>query len=156
MRLLFCSYILILNEYSEINLSHIVYERDVISDPELLPELENYIVEIAKTHNVPEEKINNLALSFSEAASNGMSHGNRLDKEKKINIKVVISDSEFLVKIKDQGKGFKLDEVPDPTKLENILKDSGRGIHIMKSFLDGLTYNITPSGTEVSLSISLK
>ena len=48
-----------------------------------------------------------------------------------------------------------LEYYPDPTDPENILKDSGRGIHIMKSFIDELTYNFTPSGTETILVIKL-
>ncbi|KAB2846473.1 MAG: ATP-binding protein [Melioribacteraceae bacterium] len=56
---------------------------------------------------------------------------------------------------KDEGKGFNINTVPDPTKPENILKESGRGIHIMKNFLDDLKYNFTPTGTEAILVVRL-
>ena len=66
-------------------------------------------------------------------------------------IVITIDDDFFKVSIKDEGNGFKLDQVPDPTKPENILKESGRGIHIMKSFLDDLQYKFSETGTEVIL-----
>lgn len=132
-----------------------IYEKEIPSDPELLPELEEFIVHLAKESNLREDKLNSLALSFSEAASNSVVHGNKLDKNKKVKITVKVDNSTFSVIIKDEGNGFNLDSVPDPTRPENILKDSGRGIHIMRSFLDKLYYNFTPTGTETILEISL-
>ena len=132
------------------------YNRVVSSDPEILPELEEYIIKIAREVNLDDSKINNLALSFSEAISNCMKHGNRFDKSKTVSITVNINDSKLTIVLKDEGKGFDLKAVPDPTKPENILKDSGRGIHIMKNFLDDLRYNFTPTGTEVILELSLR
>ena len=132
-----------------------VFSRVVNSDPEILPELEEYIINIAREANLDDTKINSLALSFSEAISNCMRHGNKYDKTKTVTITVTIDADKMRVSLKDQGAGFDLQNVPDPTKPENILKDSGRGIHIMKNFLDDLRYNFTPNGTEVTLVISL-
>lgn len=138
------------------SLAEKTYNRVVSSDPEILPELEEYIIKIAREVNLDDSKINNLALSFSEAISNCMKHGNRFDKSKTVSITVNINDSKLTIVLKDEGKGFDLKAVPDPTKPENILKDSGRGIHIMKNFLDDLRYNFTPTGTEVILELSLR
>ncbi|MEW6652080.1 MAG: ATP-binding protein [Bacteroidota bacterium] len=132
-----------------------IYKRVVSSDPELLPELQEYVIQIAKEVNLDSTKINNLALSFSEAISNCMKHGNLFDKSKTITIVVTVTDSNLTILLKDEGKGFDINSVPDPTKPENILKDSGRGIHIMKNFVDGLRYNFTPQGTEIILEIAL-
>lgn len=138
-----------------ISLADKTYKKVVQSDPDILPELEEYIIQIAREANLSDSKINNLALSFSEAISNCMKHGNRFDKSKTVTISVAIDDNKLTVILKDEGKGFNLQTVPDPTKPENILKDSGRGIHIMKNFLDDLRYNFTPTGTEVILEVSL-
>lgn len=132
-----------------------IYTKVVQSDPDLLPELEEYIIKLAQEANMDESRINNLALSFSEAISNSMRHGNRFDLNKTVTINVIIDNSKMIVSLKDEGKGFKLNDVPDPTKPENILKDSGRGIHIMKNFLDNISYNFSPGGTEVILELSL-
>lgn len=131
------------------------YVKEIASDPDLLPELEEFIVKLAVKSNLRDDKLNSLALSFSEAASNSVVHGNKLDKNKKVKITVHVNDKNMTVIIKDEGKGFDISTVPDPTKPENILKDSGRGIHIMRSFLNDLRYNFTPTGTETILEISL-
>jgi serine/threonine-protein kinase RsbW len=132
------------------------YFKEVQSDPELLPELDEYLMNIAKEAGLDEEKFNNLSLSFSEAASNSIKHGNKNNVTKKIQITVKVSDSQIRIIIKDEGKGFDIKAVPDPTKEENILKDNGRGIHIMRSFLEDLSYNFTPEGTETILVLNLK
>ena len=125
------------------------------SDPELLPEIEEFVMDIAKKANLDEEKYNNLALSVAEASSNSIVHGNGSDRSKNLEVTITYDDKTISIVFKDQGKGFKLEEVPDPTAPENILKDHGRGIHIMKSFLKDIKFNFTPAGTEVTLILDL-
>lgn len=132
-----------------------IFTKEVPSDPDLLPEIEMFVTDIAIKNNLNEDKLNNLALSVSEAASNSMVHGNKLDMNKKVKITVKVDEHNIVITFKDEGKGFVIEEVPDPTKPENILKESGRGIHIMKNFLEDLKYNFTDSGTEAILVISL-
>ncbi len=92
-------------------------------------------------------------MATAEAAANCMLHGNKNDKKKNVEVNIFIETDKIIVKFKDEGKGFKIKNVPDPTQPENILKTSGRGLHIMKSLLDDLKYNFTPSGTEVILTV---
>jgi serine/threonine-protein kinase RsbW len=136
-------------------LSTQTFKKVFQSDPELLPEIEEFVIEMAIKAGIDENKMNNLALSVAEASSNSIIHGNSADPNKNVVVDIKIDDKYFYVTFKDEGKGFKLDEVPDPTAPENILKDHGRGIHIMRSFLDDLKYKFTPEGTEVTLVISL-
>jgi len=82
------------------SLAEKTYNRVVSSDPEILPELEEYIIKIAKEVNLDDSKINNLALSFSEAISNCMKHGNRFDKSKTVSITVNINDSKLTIVLK--------------------------------------------------------
>ena len=131
------------------------YVKVFPSQPEFLPEIENFILDIAKENNVNKEKFNSLALSTAEAASNSMLHGNKNDPKKKVEIKVFITDTLMKIIFKDEGNGFEPSAVPDPTTPENILKESGRGIHIMKSYLSALYYNFTPEGTEAILELTL-
>ena len=133
-----------------------VYTKKFTSDPDNLVEVEEFITEVANEFKLDEEIRNNLSLSLSEAASNAMVHGNKLDPKKYVDIKITVSDDKIKVVIKDEGNGFDPSSVPDPTAPENLLKDSGRGIHIMKTFLENMRYNFTDSGTEVILELSLK
>jgi serine/threonine-protein kinase RsbW len=126
------------------------------SDPDLLPEIEDWIMEIAQEANLNEEKYNHLALSVAEASSNSIVHGNKADKNIPLNIEVTYDSEKIEITFSDKGKGFNIDNVPDPTAPENILKDSGRGIHIMRSFLDDLRYNFSEDGTEVTLVLKLE
>lgn len=137
-------------------MSQKTYYKEIESDPTLVPTLDQFIIGIAKESGMNPEKFNNLSLSFSEALSNSIIHGNKNDPNKKVKITVNVNDSKMVIIIKDEGKGFNIDSIPDPTKPENILKDSGRGIHIMRAFLDDLHYNFTDGGTETILVLSLK
>lgn len=132
-----------------------IYIKEIESNPDLLPELDDFILNIAKEAGLDSDQTNSLSLSFSEAASNSILHGNKCDPNKKVKIKVEINSSNLIITIKDEGKGFDIESVPDPTKPENILKDSGRGIHIMKSYLSDLRYNFSSDGTETILTIKL-
>jgi len=132
-----------------------IFTKIIESNPELLPDIEEYIMSILKKVNLSKEKFNNLSLAAAEAASNSIVHGNNCNIEKKVIITIKIDDKEVKVKFKDEGTGFDLVKIPDPTKPENLFKDSGRGIYIMKSFLDDLKFDFTPEGTEVTLIMKI-
>ena len=131
------------------------YNKIFKSKSTLLPKIEDYVLDIAKQTNISELKLNNLEMAVAEASANGILHGNKSDESKKVEVTIIVESNKLIVKFKDEGSGFKMDEIPDPTKPENILKNSGRGVHIMKAFLDDLEYNFTPSGTEVVLTVNL-
>lgn len=131
------------------------FKKVIPSDPNYLPEVEEFVIEIAKQAGLSNNKIHNLALSVAEASSNSIIHGNKRDINKNVTIEVMYDDKNFEVSLHDEGFGFDISKVPDPTEPENILKDSGRGIHIMKSFLDDLRYEFSEKGTTVTLLIKL-
>ncbi|MGD1006761.1 MAG: ATP-binding protein, partial [Ignavibacteriaceae bacterium] len=57
--------------------------------------------------------------------------------------------------IKDEGAGFDPQNIPDPTEPENLLKDSGRGLYLMKIYMDEVKFNVTPEGMETILVLNL-
>lgn len=132
-----------------------ILTKAISSDPDLMPEVEELVLQAAETAGLNEDKYNNIALAVAEAISNSMKHGNKNDKSKMVFITVNADDKKMVVILKDQGEGFDPALIPDPTKPENILKDSGRGVHIMRSLLDDLRFNFTPDGTEIILEINL-
>ncbi|MCZ7603696.1 MAG: ATP-binding protein [Melioribacteraceae bacterium] len=132
-----------------------ILTKAIPSDPDLMPEVEELVLQAAETAGLNEDKYNNIALAVAEAISNSMKHGNKNDKSKMVFITVNADDKKMVVILKDQGEGFDPALIPDPTKPENILKDSGRGVHIMRSLLDDLRFNFTPDGTEIILEINL-
>jgi serine/threonine-protein kinase RsbW len=130
------------------------YQKIVKSNTALIPEATDFVFDILSSISLNEEVLNNLSLAISEALANAMVHGNKLDPNKNVVITVDIFDKKIELSIKDSGQGFKPEEVPDPTKPENILRDSGRGIFIMQSFVDDLYYSFSEEGTELKLVIS--
>jgi len=131
------------------------YNKIFKSNPELLPEIEEYVLNIINTLNVSETTRNNIELVVAEAAANCILHGNKSDETKNVFIKIKIENNKLILSFKDEGSGFNPDDVPDPTKPENILKGSGRGLHIMKSLVDSIEYKFTDSGTKVIIVITI-
>ena len=99
--------------------------------------------------------MNGLLLAVTEATTNAIIHGNKNNKLKLVRISVFVDGSNLTIIIKDEGKGFDPSIVPDPTDPENLLKDSGRGLYLMRIYMDGLTYNQTPEGTETILKLKI-
>jgi len=73
-------------------------------------------------------------------------HGNRQEESKAVELTLKSSPDAIEISVHDQGQGFNPKEVPDPTKEENILKTSGRGIFFMRSFMDEVDWLIRPEG----------
>ena len=128
---------------------------EIESDPNNLIVVEEFVNYFSIELNIAEDKIPGLLLSVTEATTNAIIHANKCDKDKMVKIYVNKEDSKLIIKIKDEGKGFNPENVPDPTEPENLLKDSGRGLYLMKIYMDDLKYNITPTGTETILILNL-
>ena len=81
-------------------------------------------------------------LSISESMINAILHGNKLDPSKTATLKISSNGEAIEIIVEDQGKGFQLQDVADPTDVANLLKPSGRGILIIRSFMDEV--DVTP------------
>ena len=89
-------------------------------------------------------------LALAEALNNAVVHGNRMDRCKLVQILCCCeSEKGISIVVKDQGQGFDLNTVPDPTGAENIGSDHGRGIWVMKSVMDEVSFE--HGGTEVRM-----
>ena len=82
-------------------------------------------------------------LAVEEAFLNAVKHGNRLDDQKKITVEYVVTPEKFEISITDQGNGFDPDALPDPRCDENLYKSCGRGVFIIRSYMDTVEYNRT-------------
>ena len=79
-----------------------------------------------------------ISLAVREGMANAVYYGNQQRPEKLIQLIFEVDAERFIVHILDQGGGFSLADVPDPLAQENLLKTSGRGIFLMKAFMDTL------------------
>lgn len=85
-------------------------------------------------------------MALREAIANAVIHGNKLDENKFVTISVTSSPDSLEIIVRDQGQGFNPETVSDPTKEENILKTSGRGIFFMRNFMDEVAWSVLPEG----------
>ncbi|MDT3697178.1 MAG: ATP-binding protein [Ignavibacterium sp.] len=131
------------------------YYLEIESTPNNLITVEEFVNYFSVELGLDQEKINGLLLSVTEATTNAIIHGNKNNKLKLVRISVFVENSTLTIIIKDEGKGFNPLIVPDPTDPENLLKDSGRGLYLMRVYMDGLTYNQTPTGTETILTLKI-
>lgn len=98
-----------------------------------------------------DEEIMKIAMAVREAAINAVLHGNAYDPAKKVSLQFERTGRDLVITIKDQGKGIDLKSIPDPLAPENLLKTSGRGIFLIRSFMDEVEINPSAAGTEIKL-----
>ena len=121
------------------------YSLEIESNPNNLITVEEFVNYFAKDIGIPEARMNGLMLSVTEATTNAIKHANKCDQNKLVKIDVIVKDGKVIITVKDEGIGFDPSKVPDPTEPENLLKDSGRGVYLMKFYMDDLKYNLTPA-----------
>jgi serine/threonine-protein kinase RsbW len=131
------------------------YHLEIESNARNLITIEEFVNYFAVDLNIDAEKIPGLLLAITEASTNAIIHANKSDESKLVTIDVTKDDAQLVIRVKDQGKGFDPDKIPDPTETDNLLKDSGRGIYLMRVYMDDLKFNITPQGTETILTLNL-
>jgi len=80
-------------------------------------------------------------LALQEAFINAIRHGNEMDPDKVVRVEYLVEPDRFEVWIADEGAGFEPSSVPDPRSAENLYKPSGRGLLLMRSYMDVVEYN---------------
>jgi serine/threonine-protein kinase RsbW len=107
--------------------------------------------QLASEAGFDEEEVMKIAMAVREAAVNAVLHGNAYDPGKKVIVNFERTNQELVITIRDQGKGLDLSKIPDPLAPENLLKTSGRGIFLIRSFMDEVEINPSQTGTEIKL-----
>jgi serine/threonine-protein kinase RsbW len=113
---------------------------------------ENLVLDVAQKAGFPEEDLHKIGMAVRESMVNAVVHGNQYSAHKKIHVSVSKGPDRLTVAIADQGKGFDLDALPDPLSEENLLRNSGRGMFLIRAFMDEFQVRrLSPGGTEVTL-----
>lgn len=140
-------------KFNGVELSEKTYRLEISSRTEELPKVEKFLEEICRNERTDEKVTTHLILAVNEAAVNAVIHGNKLDSSKKVAITVTVFPNYFNVAVKDEGIGFNPANIPDPTSPENLFKESGRGLFIMRSCIKEMNYEFTSNGTILYLRI---
>jgi serine/threonine-protein kinase RsbW len=91
-------------------------------------------------------------MAVREAVANAVTHGNVYSADKRVHFSVELDEGRLVVRVKDEGTGFDLSDVPDPPLVENILKASRRGLLMMRALVDEVElHKLSPSSTEAVL-----
>ena len=107
--------------------------------------------EFAERAGFDEDTASNIAMAVREAAVNAVLHGNAYDPAKQITANFEANSDALIVRITDQGPGLDPSNLPDPLAPENILRGSGRGIFLIRAFMDEVHFRQLHPGTELTL-----
>jgi serine/threonine-protein kinase RsbW len=129
---------------------------DTITVPSSLDQIatvDDFVEGWLRRRNVPEDMIADLAIAVTELVNNAIKHGNKKDPDKMVTVRLHFDDGKARATVIDQGEGFDPDSLPNPIAEENLLKEIGRGIFIVKSLMDRVEFVFPKEGgTEVTIT----
>lgn len=106
---------------------------------------------VAAEAGFDEEDILKISMAVREAAVNAVLHGNAYDPAKKVTLAFERTGRDLVITVRDQGKGLDIGKVADPLAPENLMKTSGRGIFLIRSFMDVVEIHPSQAGTELKM-----
>jgi serine/threonine-protein kinase RsbW len=112
---------------------------------------EQMALEMAAKGGFTEDSQYNIAMAVREAAVNAVLHGNAYDPHKKFVVAYEITPKALVITVTDQGRGLDPENIPDPLAPDNLMKNSGRGIFLIRAFMDEVTIRNLHPGTEITL-----
>ena len=103
-------------------------------------------VRVAAAAGFDEDDQYKIGLAVHEAVMNAFQYGNEQRRERKIHVVFELLHEKLVIHVTDQGTGFRLEDVPDPREDENVLGESGRGVLLMKAFMDEFDVLVSAGG----------
>jgi serine/threonine-protein kinase RsbW len=122
------------------------------SDYHSIATIEKLIDKVCNSVGVNEDAYGNVLIAVTEAVNNAIQHGNKQNGSLQIDVSVLDSTNSICFSVKDEGPGFDFNNLPDPTAPDNLLKENGRGIFLMKNLADKVEF--IGQGNQVSLFFS--
>jgi len=112
--------------------------------------IENAVDEVTGAAGINQDNYGKILVATLEAVNNAITHGNKSDPQKMVDVEIMFEKNEMVVTVTDEGKGFNPSVIPDPTLPENIEELSGRGVFLMKKLADSISFN--EKGNSVTMS----
>jgi serine/threonine-protein kinase RsbW len=132
---------------------------DILLDSTLesVDQAEAVVLRAAVSIGFDEDDQHQIGIAVRESMVNAVAHGNRYSAKKKVHLQVSRVNSAIVIEIDDEGRGFDMSEVPDPREGDNILRQSGRGLLMIRAFMDELEiHKRDPQGTHVRMAKILR
>ena len=105
----------------------------------------------AREAGFDDDTATNISMVAREAAVNAVLHGNKRNPAKHVTATFDLSAAELKIIIADEGEGLDPDQIPDPLAPENVMRSSGRGVFLMKHYMDEVHFRQLTPGTEITL-----
>lgn len=127
------------------------------SDQRLIGKVDEFVESRLRDREVDDSIIADIAICATEVVNNGIIHGNKDDRDKTITLEMNFTSDEVTITVTDQGDYFNPDEVANPLDDENLMREVGRGIFIVKNLMDQVDIEkANGGGTRVTLIKKLK
>ena len=121
------------------------------SDPKNVHRVEQFLLKMNSSLKFSDEQLGTLLVVVTEAVNNAIIHGNKRNASKKVVVTGTVQDHLLVIKVKDEGKGFDPQGIPNPIDEGNLLRESGRGVFLMRQLAENVSYN--SKGNEVTMKI---
>jgi anti-sigma regulatory factor (Ser/Thr protein kinase) len=115
-------------------------ERSLPSEVEAISPFVDQLMRLIRRCGCVPESETDVEIALRESIANAVIHGNRENPRKRVHVICRCEPEEVSIAVKDEGRGFDLDKVPDPTAPENAGSVHGRGIYLMKAFMDEVCF----------------
>jgi serine/threonine-protein kinase RsbW len=126
------------------------------SIPKNIVRVEKFVARVAVQFPLDEIKMNKVMVSLTEAVNNAIVHGNKANPAKKVVVDCEGVPGWLLFTVTDQGRGFRPERIANPLKEENLLRESGRGVFLMRTLMDRVEIEVLPEGCQVRLWLDLE
>ncbi|MFH1798212.1 MAG: ATP-binding protein [Candidatus Omnitrophota bacterium] len=123
-----------------INSPKVIIKTSIISDMRFLKNISKKIKNVLNSKEFDKGDIFDLQVAFEEVLRNAIVHGNKSNLSKRVIVEVELVGDTVKACIEDEGKGFDPEILPDPTHEENLLKENGRGVFLVKNLMDEVRY----------------
>lgn len=130
-------------------------EQIIKTDNYTLVKAEEFLNDFRAEYLIENKNFINILIAFTEAVNNAINHGNKKNPKKKIRIIIEKKSNTLKIIVEDEGEGFKLQDIPDPTLPENLLKQSGRGVFLIERLADSMEIESNDKGTLVKMGFNL-
>lgn len=128
------------------------YQIVIQSDITNIKKVEQLTEKIAEYMNFSEDDKDSLAIAVTEIVGNAINHGNKKEINRKVTVDFEYKNETITVTITDEGKGFDVHKIENPLEPKNLLKESGRGIFIVRALMDKVEFMRTKNGSAVRLT----
>ncbi len=131
-----------------------IIKNNTITIPSLedyLPDVDNFVEGLLEDYGLDKSLIADIAISVTEAVVNAIIHGNKSILEKVVIVTVNKTKAGIEITVVDQGEGFDAENIDNPIDDDNLLKEVGRGIFIVKSLMDDVKIVPSATGTKITL-----